>query len=318
MKLNNTFIIVIIAAIGLYAIFLMFSDLSEVFGKLKDLKIEFLPIILLLGSSGWMILFIRWNLLLKHSNVNLPVKENLKIYLAGFALAVTPGKLGEFLKSQLLKTKFGIPRKITAPIILVERLYNFIGIVIISIMGIWYFKLISYVIIATIMLLAISFTLISSKQIFQKFLVWLSKIKFMSKFALSLSESYDVVRKSTRGLIFIYATSLSVGFWFIESLIAYFVLLSFGINGLKFLNVIPTYTSSIILGAASFLPEGIGIVEGSLAGLLALQGVDISVALALVVLIRIFTLWYNVLVGFIALKMVLGFSSNSFVSEKID
>ena len=75
-------------------------------------------------------------------------------------------------------------------------------------------------------------------------------------------------------------------------------------------SIIATYTSSIILGVASFTPMGIGVVESSLAGLFALQGVDISLALTIVIFIRIFTRWIGVTLGFILLKMT-GFSLQS-------
>ena len=96
-----------------------------------------------------------------------------------------------------------------------------------------------------------------------------------------------------------------------ESLGVYFILLSFDINLLNYVHVIATYTSSLILGAASFIPGGLGVVEGSLVGLLNFQGVDISDAFVLVVLIRLFTLWYSVIIGFIALKLSGGLTEKS-------
>jgi uncharacterized protein (TIRG00374 family) len=249
--------------------------------------------------------------LLKNSNVHVPVKDNLKIYLSGFALSITPGKVGELIKSQLLKIKFGIPREKTAPIVLVEQLYNIIGIIGVSILGIWYFELGAHIILIAASLLVILLILISSKRLFDKFLTLLSRIKFLSKYTSAFSNSYDVLRKSTRGWIVVYASALSIAFWLIESVIAYFVLLSFGVNHIEFLSVITTYTSSIILGVASFLPLGIGVVEGSLAGFFTLQGVDVSIALTLVIFIRIFTRWIAVSVGFVSLKLSGGFSLNT-------
>ena len=58
----------------------------------------------------------------------------------------------------------------------------------------------------------------------------------------------------------------------------------------------------------NFIPRGIGITEGVLAGLLTTQGIDISTALILSVMIRVLTLWFSVCVGFIALKFAGGFS----------
>ena len=310
MKLDNRIYVVIIATISLYFIFLVISDFGEVYVQLNKMDISYLPIILLLIPLCWIVLFTRWNLLLKNSNVYVPVKDNLKIYLSGFALSITPGKVGELIKSQLLKNKFGIPREKTAPIVLVEQLYNIIGIIGVSILGLWYFEFGAHIILIAASLLVIILILISSKRLFEKFLTLLSRIKFLSQYTSAFSNSYDVLRKSTRGWVVVYASALSIAFWLIESVIAYFVLLSFGVNHIEFLSVITTYTSSIILGVASFLPLGIGVVEGSLAGFFTLQGVDVSVALTLVIFIRIFTRWIAVSVGFVSLKLSGGFSLN--------
>tara|TARA_B100000678_G_scaffold288140_1_gene296013 strand:- start:221 stop:1165 length:945 start_codon:yes stop_codon:yes gene_type:complete len=311
MKLDNRIYVVIIATISLYFIFLVISDLGEVYAQLNKMDTNYLPIILLLIPLCWIVLFTRWNLLLKNSNVYVPVKDNLKIYLSGFALSITPGKVGELIKSQLLKNKFGIPREKTAPIVLVEQLYNIIGIIGVSILGLWYFEFGAHIILIAASLLVIILILISSKRLFEKFLTLLSRIKFLSQYTSAFSNSYDVLRKSTRGWVVVYASALSIAFWLIESVIAYFVLLSFGVNHIEFLSVITTYTSSIILGVASFLPLGIGVVEGSLAGFFTLQGVDVSVALTLVIFIRIFTRWIAVSVGFVSLKLSGGFSLNA-------
>ena len=311
MKLDNRIFIVIIGTIALYFIFLVISDLGEVYHQLNEMDISYLPIILLLIPLSWLALFTRWNLLLKNSDIHVPIKDNFKIYLSGFALSITPGKVGELIKSQMLKTKFGIPRERTAPIVLVEQLYNIIGIIGVSILGIWYFEFGVHIILVAASLLAIVLVLISSKRFFDKFLTLLSRIKFLSQYTSALSNSYDVLRKSTRGWIVVYASAISITFWLIESVIAYFVLSSFGINYIEFLSVIVTYTSSIILGVFSFLPLGIGVVEGSLAGFFTLQGVDISIALTLVIFIRIFTRWIAVSVGFVSLKLSGGFSLNT-------
>ena len=70
-------------------------------------------------------------------------------------------------------------------------------------------------------------------------------------------------------------------------------------------------TSSIILGVASFVPGGIGVSEGTLIGLLSIHGLTFSTAVSLTIFIRIFTLWYAVLVGLIALKFTGAFSINN-------
>ena len=61
---------------------------------------------------------------------------NFLIFLGGSALGITPGKVGELLKSQFLKEKFGVERTKTVPLIFVENFYDVISAIIISFFGI--------------------------------------------------------------------------------------------------------------------------------------------------------------------------------------
>ena len=317
MKIDNRFLIVIVIVVGLYATFVIVSDVSTIIVKITQFQVEYIPAIISLVTATWFILFVRWHLLLKNSDLHIPKKDSFLIYLSGVALTIIPGKVGELVKSQLLKSKFGISRTTTAPIVLAEQLYTVVGIFIVSMFGIWNFELGIYIMIIFGALLAIVFFLISSKKFFNKFLCLINKIKFLSKFTEPLTDSYDVIKKSTRGRIFIYSSSLSALFWLVESITVYLILLSFNIDTLEFLTLVPTYTASIILGVASLLPLGIGVVEGSLAGFLTLQGIDGSIALTLVIIIRIFTRWYSVSIGFIALKITGGLSMKTNSEKEI-
>jgi len=310
MKILNKIIIIIIAFVGLYAAFLIASDVSTISEKISSFKIEFLPIIISLVTSSWFVLFARWHLLLKNSKIFIPKKDSLLIFFSGFAFAVIPGKAGDLIKSQLLKTKFEIPRSRTVPIVMLEQLYTIIGLVFLSFFGIWYFELGMYVIGFFTALLVFAFIIMSNRKIFNNLVLLLGKWKFTSKFVEPLSSSYDVIKKSSRGPIAFYASALTAIFWLIEAVVVYFVLLSFGVDNIEFLKVIPTYTTSLMLGFLSFLPMGLGVVEGSLASFFSLQGIEISLSLTLVVIIRLFTRWYGVAVGFLALKLSGGISFN--------
>ena len=311
MKFNKKLLLIIISSIIVYSLFLIFSDFNKLSEKILDFKIEFLPIILPLVSLGWLALYFRWTLLLKNSGYVLPHKKNFQIFLSGFPLSITPGKVGELIKCQLLKENFNTPRKITAPIILVERLYNAVGIIIISIFGIWYFDFSGIVILITACILAGIFITLRSKKLFLKLIEKSSKIKFLSKFSDSFTDSYDVINDSTKPRIFIISSILSAIYWILESIAVYFILKSFGIDLFEISDVILTYTTSIILGVASFVPGGIGVSEGTLIGLLSIHGLTFSTAVSLTIFIRIFTLWYAVLVGLIALKFTGAFSINN-------
>ena len=303
MKIINKIIVIIIAVVGLYAAFFIASDIRTVYDKISSFKIEFLLVIIPLVTTGWFVLFARWHLLLKNSKIFIPKKDSLLIFFSGFALTIIPGKVGELIKSQLLKTKFEVPRSKTVPIVMLEQFYTLIGLVIVSFFGIWFFELGVYVIGFFTALLIFAFILISSKKVFNKLITIFEKRKFTSRFVEPLSSSYDIIKKSTKGPITFYASALTTVFWLIEALVVYFVLLSFGVENMEFLKVIPTYTTSLMLGFLSFLPMGLGVVEGSLASFFSLQGIEVSLSLTIVIIIRIFTRWYGVAVGFLALRL---------------
>ena len=303
MKIINKIIVIIIAVVGLYAAFFIVSDIRTVYDKITSFKIEFLLIIIPLVTTGWFVLFARWHLLLKNSKILIPKKDSLLIFFSGFALTIIPGKVGELIKSQLLKTKFEVPRSKTVPIVMLEQMYTLIGLVIISFFGIWFFELGAYVLGFFTALLIFAFILISSKKVFNKLIAIFEKRKFTSRFAEPLSSSYDIIKKSTKGPITFYASALTTVFWLIEAVVVYFVLLAFGVENMEFLMVIPTYATSLMLGFLSFLPMGLGVVEGSLASFFSLQGIEVSLSLTIVIIIRIFTRWYGVAVGFVALRL---------------
>ena len=309
MKITNRILIVVIVVIGLYAVFLVASDLNTIYDQISDFKIEFIPIILLLVTSGWFVLFLRWHLLLRNAKIFIPVKDSFLILTSGFALTIIPGKVGELIKSQLLKTKFGIARTKTVPIVILEQVYTAIGIVILSFFGIWYFELGAYVLAFFTAGIVFAFVLISSRKTFNKIVLLLEKRRFTSKFVEPLSSSYDAIKNGMRGPITLYASGLSVLFWLIEAISIYFILLAFGIDVIEFLTVIPTYTTSIMLGILSFLPMGIGVVEGTLTSFFTIHGIDLSIAITIVIVIRLFTRWYSVSFGFIALKLSGGLNS---------
>jgi uncharacterized protein (TIRG00374 family) len=142
----------------------------------------------------------------------------------------------------------------------------------------------------------------------------ITKLKFFSKYVENLPEFYKIVKKSTNVKAATICILLALTYWFIISAAAYYTLMAFDINVLDYLTVLAIYTTSILLGAISFVPAGIGVAEGSIAGLFTLNGIDVSTALILSVMIRVLTLWFSVSVGFIALKFTGGFSfrKNSF------
>ncbi len=303
--ISKKIVLVIISAVIIYSIFLFISDGKIIYEKFQSFDLKFIPIILIMVVSGWGILFVRWNLLLKNQSIIIPTRQNFLIYLAGFALAISPLKSGELIKAELLKNKFKISRTKTVPIIVMERFYDILGTVFVAVILGSFFLSISFlpIILGVAALTIAIFVVIYVKSLFNFFTSKLLRFKFLERFKEPLNNSQDVFRmSSSRKLIFI-STTLTIIWRLVEGIGIYFVLLGFGIDVIEYLEIISIYSTSVILGAVSMLPAGIGVTEGSFGGLLSLLEIEISFALALAIVVRLFTLWFGVAVGFISLKL---------------
>src|SRR6266404_2292651 len=64
----------------------------------------------------------RWQYYVGRLEIKIHWFRSLLIFISGLSMAITPGKVGELLKSYLLKRSTGAPVSRTSPIIVAERL----------------------------------------------------------------------------------------------------------------------------------------------------------------------------------------------------
>ena len=302
--LGKKYLIIIFVAVAIYSLFLFFSDFSIVYEKLQNFQITLLPLILLIVFSSWLVLFIRWMVLLKKHQIQIPLKINFLIFFAGFTLAISPAKSGELIKSVLLKNKCGIAATKTIPIVFLERFYDIIGTTAVAIIGIAFLGL-ELGIVLTVVPIAIFviFYLFYSKRSFNFSLKILNRIKLLQKFSSNIEESHNIIRHSSDLKTICSCSGLTIVFRIIEAIGILLILQALGINFIEFFNLLSMYSASVILGSISMSPGGLGVTEGSFAGLLTLYELELQTTLAIAVIVRFFTMWFAIVVGFISLKL---------------
>src|SRR5438270_13307798 len=114
---------IVITAIALY------SDVPRVLGALAHFRWQYLPLILGLTLFNYFCRFIKWQYYLKRLKVKIHWQKSLLIFISGLSMAITPGKVGELLKSYLLKRSTGEAISRTSPIIMAERLTDGIAMI---------------------------------------------------------------------------------------------------------------------------------------------------------------------------------------------
>ena len=304
-SLFDNLVIFAIIIIIFYIAILIYSDINAIADKISNIQIIYLPIIFSLTGIQLIILGIKYQRMLKKLGINIPLKEGIKIFIAGISLIATPGGAGTAIKSHILKKKYNAPLSKTLPTIFMERLTELIGTLIILSLFFYWTNLYEsiFAIIFGFIFTFIMYLLISKNKTFNSLKVLLNKINRIKKLSASIDdskESFLLLRKKDTFLEMI-------GWSFIAKLAyffaVYFIFLSLNVDlGLLLSGQI--YHTSLVLGSLSFLPSGIVLTESTMIAILLNHGIDFSLATLLVIFTRLVTTWTSTILGIITLKII--------------
>ncbi|MBK8382701.1 MAG: flippase-like domain-containing protein [Ignavibacteria bacterium] len=283
-----------------FSIYADFDNLIRTFGEFSWI---YFPLVLALSFGNYIIRYYKWEYYRKLLEIDLKPKASFLIFMATFVMSVTPGKMGELLKSYLVREENGTPISRSAPIILAERLTDFISVVLLCIAGAFVFDYGQGIIIGVGLFFLSGVILISSRKLSMKFISYLEKIKLLSRFAHKFQEAYESIYTLVRIKPLIIATFVSAVAWFCECLGLYVILRVYSTIShieVSLMSAVFIYGFSTIIGSIAMLPGGLGVTEASLTGLMVLMKIPKDVSVASTFIIRVATLWFAVLIGVIA------------------
>ena len=295
------FAVVVLAALSLYA------DAGKLARTLGDFNWALLPAILALTLWNYGLRFLKWHFYLRQIGVRtLSPWESLIIFFAGLSMVVTPGKVGEWLKSYFLRIRVGVPLFRSAPIIVAERLTDGLAMVLLASVGVASFGLgwqvVLFVLLAAGSILVVAWTPALAEVAFSI----IGRVPIVRNHVSHLREFYasaQVIFRPKNLLLGVFLGTLS---WGGECVAYYLVLLGLGQPPSGEMLVQATFILAVSsLGGSLFLmPGGLGIAEGGITGLSQfLLGLSREQAVTSAILIRLSTLWFGVAVG-LALLMV--------------
>lgn len=298
---NRIFISIAIAAF-IYLAFTIYADYREVISSFNKFNWILLPVLLLLSFGNYISRFFKWGYYLKLIDVKLQTIDSLSIFMSGLIMSITPGKMGELLKSYLIKQVNGTPISKTAPIVFAERATDFLSLTILALIGAYYFNYGKIITIAIGFLLISVITIILNKKLFYKIITQISRIGIISKHINKIITAYEssAILLSIKPMFLM--TLLSILSWGFECLGYFIILNNFSLETGLFWSIF-SYSFSTIVGALSMLPGGLGITEGSLSFMLVQKGVKENVAFASTFIVRAVTLWFAVIVGIISVLL---------------
>ncbi len=292
----------VIFGIVIYAGFAIWTDASAVGKALFGFSAKTVFFCLSLTVVNYSIRFLRWHSYLKLLNFKVGVGRSLLVFLSGLVMSITPGKIGEVLKSVLLNESDDLPIAQTAPIILAERLTDLLGLIVVAAVGISAFDYGKWVFYGTIIFVIGFVFLIAQPKLMIPLLKVITKNKFLAKFATKFEEAYASIRVLLSPKALILATFSSSISWGMEAFSFYLLVTSLG-GTITIESAFFIYAMSTLIGGISFLPGGLGATEGSMISVLTLLGVfsQRAPAVAATYAIRFSTLWFGVVCGVFAL-----------------
>lgn len=304
-KLLGKIILGVAAGVVLYVAFSIWADARSVGRALADFRWSMAGAALILATLNYLVRFVRWHYYLKLLGLAVPPGHSFLVFLAGFSLTVTPGKLGEVVKSLLLRDSHGIAAARTAPIVVAERFTDLMGLLLLACVGIFSFKADPRFLLVGAGLIGIGLVVVSVAPLATFLIRMTAHVPLLRRLTGKLDEAYRTTAELLRPRPLGLGVALSVVSWFFECVAFWAVVHGFAGAGVALQAATFIYASMTVAGALSFLPGGLGITE---AGMLAMlgelaTGCDRGVAAAATFVTRLCTLWFAVLVGVGALLL---------------
>jgi uncharacterized protein (TIRG00374 family) len=295
----------IVTGVAIYVGFSIWADVGRVGEALRHFHWGYAALACLLAAGNYAVRFVRWHYYLRVVGAadKVSLRDSLQVFLAGFALTVTPGKLGEAVKAVLLRASHGIPMARTAPIVIAERVTDLLALLLLALVGVFSFDVDRRFLIAGAVLVVGGVLIVSIDPLAKRAIKIIGRLPVVRRFAHRLDDFHSHTAILLAPTPLVLATALAVASWFLECLAFNVVVHGFpgATVGLRAATFI--YATMTVAGALSFLPGGLGVTE---AGMLALlvkfgTGIDRGTAAAATFVTRAATLWFAVALGLPAL-----------------
>jgi uncharacterized protein (TIRG00374 family) len=300
MKVRRAFVGVVAITI-VYLIALTWVDSrNEVLASVPQLMTK-LPVLGSLAFMSYLIRYLRWYWLLARAGNRTNVFYGFLAYMAGFAFTATPGKVGELLRIRYLAPQGVPPWKILAAFVY-ERGFDLVVLLILAGLAIGR-KDVFVVALSFVVVLLFGVVLVAHRP------AWLTRaaaylrfyqLRRFARVCTTLRDGLGGARIWTTPLDVLVSLGTGGVAWTLISFSFLWLLEHLSVS-LPVLSALAIYPSAMLAGAASMLPGGVGSTEVVTVVLLSMFDVPLATATLAAIGIRVSSMWFAVLCGFVAL-----------------
>jgi len=261
--------------------------------------------------TGLALRAVRWQHYTRVLGLGLPGGPSVTAFVAGFAFTATPGKVGEVVKSVLLKRRFGTPVAATAASLLVERVTDLLAMLGLAVVG-----LIAggaggdasgggggesgWILLASALIFAAALAFLLSERLERLVLGILGRVRVLDRLTRGLPPLLGASRRLLAPVPLMVGLGLATAAWSCEA-VALHVILDGLQSDVPLAGSFFMFAAASLLGVLSMLPGGLGGFEATMVVLLGRFDVPSSTAVAATLLFRLGTLWLVSLAGLVVL-----------------
>jgi uncharacterized membrane protein YbhN (UPF0104 family) len=302
----------ILAGLAIYGGAMIVSDVEAVGSSMARLGLAGWTIILGLSLGNYGLRFVRWEIYLGILDSRIPLYRSMAYYIGGFAFTTTPGKAGEAVRSLYLK-RHGVAYVDSLAAFFTERFMDLVAMALLALSAAMAFPSYRWPVVVVAVSVVAAFPLVHSTSLHAFADRQCGKLPWarLQSFGLRLLELLRSSSKLLRWGPMYGGLVLGLVAWGAEGVAFYVILESLGVEASIGLAV-GIYAVSVLAGALSFIPGGLGSTEAVMVLMLTLIEADVATAVAATLICRLATLWFAVLLGGVVLvASEVGFKANA-------
>jgi uncharacterized protein (TIRG00374 family) len=304
-RTTRRLLVVIAGGAAVFAAVSIYGDVNQLGARLADFHWWTFAAALGLALTNYALRYARWALYLRNRDIAVPPRTSALVFVSGFALSVTPGKIGELIKSYLLRAILAIPIARSAPIVVAERVTDLIALLLLGLLGVALYGLAGSTVAAGGALVLAGLVVLAWPGLAHRLIDVATGPRRLARYRPRLREVYAGLAALVKPWPLTWASALGVLAWLAECIGFALIVSGFAGAHVPLALAILIYATTTVAGALSFLPGGLIVTDAGMTWLLqSVHGADQATAAAATILTRLATLWFAVVIGLIALAML--------------
>jgi uncharacterized protein (TIRG00374 family) len=289
----------VVLALFLAAVFLAVKTAAgeDIWHQITKISLAQLLLLLALSAVNYLLRALRWSLYSRALGIALTPVQVIRHFIGGFALTMTPARLGELVRIRWINKEAGTPLEVAAPLVLVDRAAD------LSAMGL---LLVAALLLMTggiaggipLAALAIVMAVVATRPaLFRAVVTALWKLLGRApRLFVRLRRAAASLLPFSNPTLALPALGLGLVGWFAEAY-AFYLLMGWMGAPLPLWTCVGIFVFAMMSGGLTGMPGGLGGAEAAMIALLSLQGVPLEVSIPATAIIRVTTLWFAVILG---------------------